>query len=476
MEHLVKSELKTFSGNCFLPGSDGYAAAVATATSENFVMVNRKPCIYLQPKDTQDVVTAVNFVLKAISAGVLTSKVPLTVCGGGHSELGVMTGSVLLHMSLLNSIECYPSEKKVTFGSGITLGPLSRAVGKHGMAVPIGTWETVGCGLVLQGGVGHLTRFASLTADNILEVEAVLPNGEVKILNANSKGDDEELFWAIRGAGPAFAVVTRITLNAFPVKSLTHVRSIRTLTNASSDAQYLRKCEKVLRALPNHQSCDIIIGSGDKNTMAVGLFPMSLNGKEFENSVMKTLEFSSSDIQECKYYEYPGGSLVDTAGKSEGDDDVAFAAQTAAGVLTYMRNLYVDELSDEAWKVLIEYFMKRPTDMCSIALQHTGGAVRTTEAGSFKCRNFEFSLVIGSLWMEGSNMREKCMQWADELWDAMLPYGTGTYPADVDNFRRPDKVESELRLAFGENLERMRALKLKVDPSNILKGTYALID
>src|SRR2546423_4234704 len=192
----ARQELTGFQGRLIGPGDGDYDEARAVYNA----MIDKRPALIARCADADDVATAVGF---ARDHGLL-----LAVRGGGHNGAGLGTcdDGVVIDLSLLKDVEVDPGNKTVRVGGGCTWGEVDGATGEHGLATPSGIISTTGVGgLTLGGGLGHLTRKCGLSIDTLLEAEIILASGEKVIANADEHPD---LYWAIRGGGGNFGVVT----------------------------------------------------------------------------------------------------------------------------------------------------------------------------------------------------------------------------------------------------------------------------
>src|SRR3954464_4230724 len=192
----ARQELTEFRGRLIGPGDDDYDEARAVYNA----MIDKRPALIARCADADDVATAVGF---ARDHGLL-----LAVRGGGHNGAGLGTcdDGVVIDLCLLKDIEVDPANRTVRVGGGCTWSDVDSATNEHGLATPSGIISTTGVGgLTLGGGLGHLTRKHGLSIDNLLEAEMVLASGERVRTSADEHPD---LFWAIRGGGGNFGVVT----------------------------------------------------------------------------------------------------------------------------------------------------------------------------------------------------------------------------------------------------------------------------
>src|SRR3954471_19709642 len=192
----AREELHAFRGRLIEPGDPEYDAARTVYTAR----IDRHPALIARVADADDVARAIAFATKHGLA--------LAVRGGGHNGAGFGTcdDGVVIDLSLLKDIAVDPLARTVRVGGGCTWGEVDQATGEHGLATPSGIISTTGVGgLTLGGGLGHLTRKFGLAIDNLLEADVVLASGEQVRASADENAD---LFWAIRGGGGNFGVVT----------------------------------------------------------------------------------------------------------------------------------------------------------------------------------------------------------------------------------------------------------------------------
>lgn len=196
LTHSARREISGFAGRFTTPEDHGYEEARAVYNA----MIDRRPALIATAADAEDVARVVDFAAK--------KDVLLAVRGGAHNGagLGTVDDGIVLDLSALKSIEVDPGSHTVRVGGGCTWGEVDAATGAYGLATPSGIISTTGVGgLTLGGGLGHLTRKCGLTIDNLLEAEVVLASGERVRASATENAD---LFWAIRGGGGNFGVVT----------------------------------------------------------------------------------------------------------------------------------------------------------------------------------------------------------------------------------------------------------------------------
>mmetsp|Transcript_110501 Transcript_110501/g.276681 ORF Transcript_110501/g.276681 Transcript_110501/m.276681 type:complete len:488 (-) Transcript_110501:339-1802(-) len=479
----VEAVLKDFEGRWWLPNDEGYDAAVTQLADANVEVADRKPCVVVQPATVGDVQLAVRAARAGRTAGVLGEQ-PLSVRGGGHSELCVLSGAVAVDMRRLCGISVDPVSRRVRVGGGARLGEIRAAAGKHGLGVPMGLHHTVGVGLVLQGGVGRLTRLCGLTVDNIVSVEFVDAAGQVRhVQDGDENPDCVDLLWAFRGAGPNFGIVTEVTLRAYDIGPALYGRILQPLGDDDlTTIERLEEIEMTARSLDPDQVCDIEFSYLVDGTPAFALFPTSARGRAFGGEACEGLGITTADLAEVPFHEIPYPSLQDAEVEMVGSAEVV--AQGAPGVHNYVRQCFVDVLGREGFAAILAGLkaMPGPTRISEIVLQHGGSACRTGGPGGlaaacFGSRVWEYSVVVVALW-HGASQEERAanVRWADSVVEALEPFTTGLYAVDIAPHLRPGRVCQEVSMAFQRNLGRLRELKKRHDPEGLLCGTYSLFD
>src|SRR6266536_874941 len=196
------------------PGDDGYDEARAIWNA----LIDRRPALIVQPTGAADVVDAVNFARE--------HDLVLSIKGGGHNVAGnaVNDGGIVIDLSQMRGVHVDPSTKTVRAQGGATLGDMDRETQLFGLAVPAGVVSTTGiAGLTLHGGAGHLRRKHGLSIDNLLSVDIITADGQLRRASAT---ENEALFWAVRGAGSNFGVVTSFEFQAHPLGPMVMVGAV----------------------------------------------------------------------------------------------------------------------------------------------------------------------------------------------------------------------------------------------------------
>ncbi|KAF5879108.1 putative phosphoribosyl transferase domain protein [Botrytis fragariae] len=437
--------------------------------------------------------TTVKHVQKCIQWAV-KHKLKLTVIGGGHSAHCLWPDVVSLDMEAFDRVHVTTSSDDVDNANsrpgstsliiaeaGCKTGDIIQEAMKFGLTVPLGSRPSVGAGLWLQGGIGHLSRLHGLACDNI--VGAVIVSvisgqifhvGEVPIQDlpagATRPKNEKDLLWAIKGAGTNFGVVISVTFKAycaptysvwnwiFPVKEETEVRL------------KLGDVNSIARNLPLSFSIDAYLYS-DRNQLHLGvtMFQASTN-KNFEMPPL--VNDILGPVKQCK--EVDGVGLFETemymstmhgghSGKSS----------------SFKRCLFLNNIEDvQIVDILRAAIQNRPTPFCYLHLLQCGGATRdnTTEASAFGCRDWEFACVITGVWPRNqidTGLVRTTIQWVYDIVKNLLPFCSGVYSADLG----PDPRDNTLAAkAFGVNLQRLAQLKRTMDPYKIIAYACPLFE
>ena len=548
VEETLLTPPKAFAGEVALvpdenDGTDGssggsaYDLAVAGCRANNNCSPQR-PAAVLVPSCVEDVRAAVLCAAERERRGLWSSdekedehsapsppsSPPIAICAGGHSELCVADGAIVLHMKRMATVEVDAARRTITLGGGATFGEAVEAGLAHGLVMPTGTAPSVGVGAVLCGGVGKLTRGFGLACDNLLEADVVLADGTLKTVTTASEGNGEQLLlWALRGCGCQFGVVTRLVVRLFEVEAGRHFCGRRCLMQAPVAAVeeketeeaigVLMRAEAAARGLPPSQSVDIVLGvappaQGEAPALMACTMPCALAGPnldaQFADAAADALFFScppydrasavaaaattttnpSTTTSVVGYWPIPFEPL--TAPPPPAAEPTSSASpdgnlQASGAVLSYVRQIYVDEIGAQGWRRLVEHALACPSPIGSIVSQHGGGCARRPPDGVAKscigARTWEYSVLFMALW-EDEAARAANEAWADAGWQMLLDTGlaTGTYVVDVNPFRRPGSADAEVALAYGEdNLRKLRELKRTLDPTNLFRAGWPLL-
>jgi FAD binding domain/Berberine and berberine like len=437
-----------FKGTLIGPDDAGYDEARAVYNA----MIDRRPLLIARCADAADVVLAVNLARE--------QEIPLAVRGGGHNAggLGVWDDALVIDLSDLRGVRVDPATGRVRVAGGTTLAELDRVTHAYGLAVPAGIIGTTGIGgLALGGGLGYLSRRYGLSIDSLLSVEIVLADGSAVTASANSNPD---LFWAVRGGGGNFGVVTSFEFQAHPVSTVV----------AGPMLWPLERSEEVLRAF------DELMGTG----------PDELGGFFAFITVPPAEPFP-----EALHLEKMCALVLCWAGAPE-DADAALAPLRALepaldgvaempfpmlngafdglyppGLQWYWKADFVDRLTDEAIAAHVEHGSQLPTMLSSMHLYPIDRAVHDVACDdtAWAYRSSRYACVIVGVDPDPAQV-PALRAWARDYYDALHPHSAG---GAYVNFLQGDEGPERVRTTYAGNYDRLVEVKRKYDPANLFR-------
>ena len=410
----IQGFVERVRGAVLLPGDQGYDEARAIWNG----LIDRRPALIVQCTGAADVVDAVNFARE--------KNLLLSVKGGGHNVAGnaVNDGGLVIDLSQMRGVHVDPSMQTVRAEGGATWGEADRETQLFGLAVPGGVVSTTGiAGLTLHGGVGHLRRKYGLSIDNLLSVDIVTADGRLRRASAT---ENEDLFWAVRGAGSNFGVVTSFEFRAHPVGPMVMVGAVfypqddgRTVLPAWRD--YMAQAPEELSSLAFFW-----------NVPAHEPFPPEHHGKP----VLILAAVYSGSVEDGERVVQPLRELA--------------------------------ELSEAAIDEIAAFAARRPTPTTDIVIWHHGGAMsRVGEPETaYGGRDAAFHVTGEANWTDPSQ-NDEGIAWGREFWDAMGRHSTGGLYLNFPGFG--EEKEELVRAGYGVNYDRLAALKAKYDPTNLFR-------
>lgn len=446
---------KKLKGVLLLPGDAAYDGARRVWNA----MIDRRPALIVQCTDAQDVIAAIKF---AREFNLLIS-----VKGGGHGVAGkaVCNDGLMLDMSLMNSVDVDTASQTAKVGSGATLGDLDRETLKRGLATTGGIVSTTGvAGLTLGGGIGYLARKYGLTVDNLLSAEMVTAEGE--LLHCN-KNENSELFWALRGGGGNFGVVTSFTYQL-------HIQNpdvlVAQIFYPMEDAPLLMiKYRELMAQAPDDLAAYALV----INLPPVDPFPVELRG----TPAFFFLACYSGDHEEGRKildpFQKVGNPIMAVI---ETMPYIALQQNFNAGVLKGQRNYwkthFFKEISDEAINTFLDFAGNIKGAFTMLGFEPLGGAIArvNTEDTAFTGRDANFTLGIFVGWMDPAE-DEDMISWSRKFHKAMAPFASvGVYTNYMDQ-----DDDGQVSSAYGRNYHRLQSIKRKYDPENFFSQNFNII-
>jgi FAD/FMN-containing dehydrogenase len=413
-------------------------------------MINKRPALIARCRDVADVIAAVNF---AREHGL-----DLAIRGGAHNGagLGSVDGGLVVDLSAMRGVRVQPDAGLATVEGGALLGDLDHATHAFGLATPGGIISTTGIGgLTLGGGHGYLTRKYGLTIDNLVAADVVLADGS---LVTASEEAHEDLFWALRGGGGNFGVVTSFTFRLHPVSS---VLGGPTLWPLEAAGEVLRWYREFLPAAPE----DVYGFFAFLTIPPVPPFPQELHLRKACGVVWCCLGDPEQATRTLDAVNEPATPLL------HGPHTLpypmlqgAFDDLYPAGHQWYWRGDFVAELPDEAIARHLEFAQTLPTLQSTMHLYPVDGAVHRAgrDDTAFSYRDATWSMVIAGVDPDPANA-ERLRAWTVDYWEALHPYSMG---GAYLNFMMEEGQE-RIRATYRDNYERLARVKAAYDPDNL---------
>ena len=413
-------------------------------------MINKHPVMIIKCVDAADVVTAVNFGRKN---NILTA-----VRGGGHNGggLGICDEGLVIDLSGIKYVRVDPSSKTVRVGGGNLWGEVDHATHAYGLAVPAGIISTTGVGgLTLGGGVGHLSRKFGLTIDNLLEADMVLADGSLVTVN---KDQNSDLFWAIRGGGGNFGIVTSFLFQAHQLKN---VIGGPTLWPIEQTEEIMKWYHEFLHKQPEDLN-------GFIATMVIPgpPFPDFLHKKKFCGIVWCYTgdpdKFSElfEPVKDMKpVFEHIGEMPYPAI-------QTLFDGLMPPGLQWYWRGDFFSEIPPEASKKHMEFGSKIPTPLSQMHLYPISGAASKPgpEETAWAYRDAKYAGVFVGVDPDPGKA-EMITNWCKEYWNALHPFSMG---GSYSNFMMEEGQE-RVKASFRHNYDKLRKIKAKYDPNNFFR-------
>jgi FAD/FMN-containing dehydrogenase len=406
-------------------------------------MIDRRPAAVVYCAGSDDVVAAVKF--------ARSRSLVVAVRSGGHNIGGasVCDSGLVIDLSRMKQIEVDPLKRIARSQAGLSLGEFDVATQAHGLATTMGVNADTGiAGLTLGGGFGKLGRKYGLSSDNLISAEIVTAEGRLLHVSAT---DHADLFWAIRGGGGNFGIVTSFEYQLFPVGPTLLAGSIVHAYDRARDA--MRFYQAFASSAPDELSLDAALATMPSGERVFSISPCYIGPIEEGERVIEPLRSYGAPIQD----QIAPRAYVDI--QSGGD------ANFPRGRRYYWKAQFLRELSDAAIDELLGSYAGAPSGSL-LVLQHVGGAIARvpTKDTPYANRDALYDCFPVSIWDDpGEDMAR--IRWARESWDVMRPFSTGGVYANNLGEEGKERVEA----AYGENYPRLLALKNKYDPTNFFR-------
>ena len=445
----IEALRSTIEGQVILPGDSGYDESRTIWNA----LFDRRPAIIIKSLNPEDVVEAVKFGKH--------NNLMIAVKGGGHNSAGtaICDDGLMIDLSLMQKVDIDAINETVRVQGGCLLGTVDQATQKHGLAVSLGIISHTGVGgLTLGGGFGWISRKYGLSVDNLISAEMVTANGDIVTVSASENPD---LFWAIRGGGGNFGIVTSFEFRA--AKIGTEVYSGLVVKKFDDLKEYMQFHREYLRKLPDEMTIWMVV----RHAPPLPFLPEEIHGK-----LVILLPFAwLGDPREGEKLIQPIRDLKKTLGDGSGLKpwtawQSGFDGLVEPGARNYWKSHHIRHLYDECIDIINLYALKMPGEECEILLPHMEGAPSRIQpdATAFPHRNTPFLLNIHARWQHAVDDNE-CITWATEFYEATKPYSRGVYV----NFLSEEGAD-RVKDAYTKNVwEKLVNAKNKWDPTNLFR-------
>lgn len=434
----------SLAGDVLLPGSEGYDQARTVWNG----MVDHHPAIIARCKGVADVMAAVNFGREL--------DLDVSIRGGGHNVAGhaVSDGGMMIDMSAMRSVAVDPSRRTARVEGGATWADMDRETTAFGLATTGGVISDTGvAGLTLGGGIGWLVGKHGMSIDNVLSVELVTAAGEFVTANESQHAD---LFWALRGGGGNFGVVTAFEFQLHPVGLVT---GGLVLYPASQAREVLEFYRTFTSSLPDELIAYYVIASDPESGARVCGMHVCFSGDPDEaDDVFASLRaFGEPIFEQIEVMPYQVWQSA---------NDALFPA----GRHFYWKSNLYRAISGDLADAIVEYGVDAPTAECTVAIENYHGAFNRVDptATAYPHRDINYQVMaIGATDLAAYD--EAVKQWSRSVFDATEPYSKGSHFLNFNVFDGADRAK-RVRAGYGLNWERLVEVKRRYDPTNFFKA------
>ena len=436
-EQAVEAFKSQVRGDLILPGDERYDSARGIWNA----LIDKRPGAILRCRGTADVAAAVKF------AG--ENDILVSVRGGGHNVGGraLCDDGLVIDLSEMRAVHVDRASRTVRAQGGALLGDVDRETHVHGLAVPLGVVSQTGIGgLTTGGGFGWLSRRYGPACDNVIEAEVVTADGSVRTASAEKNPD---LYWGVCGGSGNFGVVTSFLYQAYPLSTV--VGGLIAYPRDAA-AEVLRGYREIVAAAPDELTVYAALLWGPDGTPLTALVPCwSGEDEEAGRQAIKPLtEIGEPLVVDIHTMPFPAmQSMLDAA--------------YGPGSRNYWKSTYLTGLTDEAIDAIVEQSKGMTIPGSGMLIEHCAGATKRKATGSnaFAQRGRDYLVAILPLWSDPAD-DEAQISWARATCEALAPFSAGGTYLNYIGADEDDTVEA----AFANNLERLKELKRKYDPTN----------
>jgi len=436
-------------GAVALPGEDGYEAARSIWNA----MIDRHPGLVVRCLGAADVINAVKL--------ARDERLLLAVRSGGHNIGGsaVCDGGLLIDLSLMKSVRVDPASRTARVEPGATLADFDKEAQAFALAAPLGINSTTGvAGLTLGGGFGWTTRKFGLTIDNLISADVVTADAE--LVHASDE-ENQDLFWALRGGGGNFGVVTSFEFRLHPLGP--EVLSGLVVHPLDEAGELLSRFRHIAKEAPDELTTWVVM----RKAPPLPFLPAEWHGKE----VLIFAACYSGDMKEgekaTKALRGLGRPIADVISPHPFTAwQAAFDPLLMPGARNYWKSHDFTDLPDVAIKVILDAVRALPSPECEVFIAHVGGAMARVapNATAWSNRNAHFIMNAHTRWRDKAE-DAACVAWARQLFEATAPFASGSVYV---NFM-PEDENDRVANAYGANYRRLAEVKRRYDPQNLFR-------
>lgn len=431
---------RSFDGHIVGPDDPGYDEVRQVHNG----LIDKRPALIARCRSTADVAASVTL---AREEGL-----ELSVRGGGHNVAGraVTDGGIMVDLALMKDIRVDAAARTVHAGAGVTWGELDAATHEHGLVVPGGVVSSTGiAGLTLGGGLGWTQGRFGLTIDNLLAAEVVTADGVVLEVGADEHPD---LFWALRGGGGNFGVVTRFTYRAHPLST---VLGGLVAYPAGEAGQVLDVYRSVADGATDALSVQAgLLHTPDDAAAPVAAIPVCHSGDDPVQAEAEVAPLRAA------------GTVL-----ADGIDRIPYPTMNAStdplfprGARNYWKQAFVDEISDDIIELLRDAFAACPSKMSALVIEPLHGVAARVdpEATAFPYRHEGFAVLLTGQWRDQGDDAAN-ISWVRDTFEALQPHlGDRRYINYMDD-------DDSARTAYGRHYDRLVEIKRRYDPDNVFR-------
>jgi FAD/FMN-containing dehydrogenase len=436
-------------GSVLCGGDEGWDEAVLVWNA----LVTSSPALVVQPASARDVSATVDF---ARHHGLL-----LSIKGGGHNIAGtaIADGGLMLDMSRMRDVAVDPGARLAHVGPGCLLHDVDSATQEHGLATVLGfVSETGVAGLTLGGGFGYLARRFGWAVDNLEEVEIVTSDGEIR---RAGRDEHDDLFWALRGGGGNFGVVTRFTYRLHEVGPSV-VGGLRTWA-ADTISDVLAAYRELTESAPRELTAAAVVLTAPPAPFV----PPQWHGRPMVGVLLcHSGSHPEVDLEPLRALGEPIVDLV--AERAYVEQQSLLDAMEPKGLNQYWKAEYLAGLSTEYLDVFGEAALEATSPLSYSVIFHVGGALneRAADDGAVGNRDIQFISGFSGVWEPGAGNDAEQVTWVRAAWERIRPFSTG---GNYVNFQLAEDGEERTAAAYGDNYERLRRVKAVYDSGNLFR-------